>query len=351
MRGNIKILLIADSIQLRSSTQKILTDSDCEVLIAESSSDAILALKLSKPDLLFWGISMRNSNSYSAYLALQNDFGAHIPIIIITSLLDLNAPGKIENTLNENYITYPFSAKALLDKINNTLSKGKSAKLTVPTNNFKSRKLRSITSLKDLLYYFRTEAEEIDIVKNKPIYKEQKHANYVYLVESGLVKIHRMDEYGKQLITGLYKPNEFFGFYSFKEISSYPETATCLTTSKLLRISNSKFQELLSQSSNLSLELAQLLSDKLSQLKNHLLEMAYGSVLKKTSNTILQFAENIENKPHQSIKICRNDLANVAGISTESLIRSLSFLKKERLIDINGRDIKILNYHKLQLVR
>lgn len=143
MKGNIKILLIADSIQLRSSTQKILIDSDCEVLIAESSSDAILALKLSKSDLLFWGISMCNSNSYSAYLALQKDLGANIPIIIITSLLDLNAPGKIERTLNENYITYPFSAKALLDKINNTLSKSKSAKLTVFTNNFKSRRLRS----------------------------------------------------------------------------------------------------------------------------------------------------------------------------------------------------------------
>jgi len=113
------------------------------VLIAESSSDAILALKLSKPDLLFWGISMCNYNSYSAYLALQNNFGAHIPIIIITSLLDLNAPGKIENTLNENYITCPFSAKVLSDKINKTLSIGKSAKLTVPTNNFKSRRLRS----------------------------------------------------------------------------------------------------------------------------------------------------------------------------------------------------------------
>jgi CRP-like cAMP-binding protein len=79
--------------------------------------------------------------------------------------------------------------------------------------------------------------------------------------------------------------------------------------------------------------------------------MAYGSVLKKTTNTILKFVDGTQNNLLEAIKISRSDLASIAGISTESLIRSLSLLKKEKLIDIEGRNIKILNLQELYHIR
>ena len=79
--------------------------------------------------------------------------------------------------------------------------------------------------------------------------------------------------------------------------------------------------------------------------------MAYASVLKKTTNTILQFAKLMPDNKDAGIKISRTDLASVAGISTESFIRSLSSLKKEGLIDIDGRNIKILNMQKLHEIK
>jgi CRP-like cAMP-binding protein len=57
------------------------------------------------------------------------------------------------------------------------------------------------------------------------------------------------------------------------------------------------------------------------------------------------------NKKHnESIKISRYDLASVAGIATESLIRTLSGFKKDGLIEIEGRNIRILNLEGLQSV-
>ena len=50
---------------------------------------------------------------------------------------------------------------------------------------------------------------------------------------------------------------------------------------------------------------------------------------------------------HFSIQISREDLANIAGTATESLIRTLSDFKSEKLIEINGGTISILNEKKL----
>ena len=55
-------------------------------------------------------------------------------------------------------------------------------------------------------------------------------------------------------------------------------------------------------------------------------------------------------KPEASIRISRNDLANTAGIATESLIRTLSDFKKDGIIEIEGRDIRILNLENLRAI-
>ena len=58
----------------------------------------------------------------------------------------------------------------------------------------------------------------------------------------------------------------------------------------------------------------------------------------------------INHKPGDPIKISRSDLASIAGIATETFIRTLSEFKREGLIDVDGRNIKILNLEKLKKI-
>jgi len=78
--------------------------------------------------------------------------------------------------------------------------------------------------------------------------------------------------------------------------------------------------------------------------------MAYSSVRKKTANTILQFTEKINYNPNENIHISRSDLASIAGIATETFIRTIYDFKKEGIIDLEGRNIKILNIDKLKKI-
>ena len=139
-----------------------------------------------------------------------------------------------------------------------------------------------------------------------------------------------------------------FGYTSFTQNLAYQESATAIQESELVGLSKKALANVLSKNHKVTLELIALLTQDLAVVKDQLLQMAYSSVSKKTANTILKFAEKLNQKPEDQIKISRSDLASVAGIATETLIRTMSSFKKQGLIEIEGRTIRILNLEKLR---
>ena len=146
----------------------------------------------------------------------------------------------------------------------------------------------------------------------------------------------------------MHKEDDLFGYTSFTQNIPYQETATVLKDAEMVGVSKSELKEVLNNNHKLTLELIQLLTDDLKDVKDQLLQMAYGTVHEKTASTIIKFAEKLNRKPDEPIRISRNDLASVAGIATETLIRTMSNFKKQGLIEMDGRNIKILDLQKLR---
>jgi CRP-like cAMP-binding protein len=172
----------------------------------------------------------------------------------------------------------------------------------------------------------------------------------VFLISEGMVKTFKIDEQGKELVTGLYKEDDFFGFMSFSNNIAYKESAAAIENVKVLRMLKSEFKNILQKNHEVTFELIDHLTDNVSEIKDQLLQMAYSSVRKKTANTLLQFSEKMKTIHNENPKISRTDLAGIAGIATETFIRTLSDFKRDGLIDIEGRSIKILNAEKLKKV-
>lgn len=346
------ILLIEDDETLLENTRELLEISGYDVITATDGFQGVELAKIHLPDLIVSDIMMPQLDGISAFQKLQMDNKTRkIPFIFMSVKSD---PEDIRFGMNmgaDDYITKPFREEDLINAIASRLAKRailREKEKNKKTNQAQTKIIHNLDELRD---YFGKYGDYVDLEKYEELYREDRHASYVYLLEQGLIKTFQLDEYGKELITSILKKGDFLGFYSFKTGGTYPETAEALEESRLLRISSEQFIETLLRNQDLTVEVAQMLSENLSVMRTHLLDMAYSSVLKKTTNTILEFAEKIQGDPRESIKISRSDLASVAGISTESFIRSLSCLKKEGLIDIVGRDIKILNLEKLHAIR
>ncbi|MCF4101116.1 response regulator [Gillisia sp. M10.2A] len=348
------ILIIEDDTALRENIAELLELENYKVLTASNGITGIEKAKSAIPDLIICDIMMPEVDGYGVLETLtQNDDTNRIPFIFLSAKTEHSEIRKGMNLGADDYLTKPFEEEELLIAIKSRL-----AKSDIITQSFSqhphgsgyNKETLLLKNIDELKNHFYDHGELYDYKKGELIYKDGEHSNKIFLIIKGVVKCHKMDENGKELITELHKADDFLGFTSFIDTLPYQESATAVTKVQLAGILKQDVMEVLSKNQHVSLELINILATNISEVKVQLLQMAYSSVRKKTAQTILHFAETLNKGVEETIKISRKDLASEAGIATESLIRTLSGFKKEGIVKTEGCTIKILNVNKLRSI-
>ncbi len=293
---------------------------------------------------------MPEVNGYGVLKDLSlNDTTQHIPFIFLSAKTEHKEIRKGMDLGADDYLTKPFEEDELLSAVESRLAKASLLSRMMEGKVASEQESEDgVRNLNELKNFFDDHGKVIKIEKGEVVYRKGQYPTMIYLILKGVIKAHIMDDSAKELITALYKADDFLGFTSLMERVAYTESATAVEDVELAGVAISDLKEILGKNKNVSLELMNVLTDTLSDVKEQLLQMAYSSVRRKTAQTILQFAEVLNKKPEDAIKISRYDLASVAGIATESLIRTLSGFKKKGLIEIEGRNIRILDLEGLK---
>ncbi|SDS17632.1 cAMP-binding domain of CRP or a regulatory subunit of cAMP-dependent protein kinases [Formosa sp. Hel1_31_208] len=345
-----KVLLIEDDQVLRENTAEILELASYKVVTASNGKIGVdKAIKVI-PDIIICDIMMPVLDGYSVLEQLAaNKMTKHIPFIFLSAKTERQDVRKGMNLGADDYITKPFFEDELISAIESRLAKVsilKEQRESTITQPIKQED--ELKTLNDLKNYFDDNGESFSYSKGDVIYSEGQSSSYIYLILKGLVKCYIFDEKGKELTTALHKEDDLFGFTSFTQNIPYQETATALKDTEAVGITKSELRKILDLNHKVTLELIQLLTNDLTGIKDQLLQMAYSSVHKKTAATIVKFAQKMNPRPEDPIKISRSDLASVAGIATETLIRTMTDFKKQGLIEMEGRNIKIVDLESLQ---
>ncbi|RNL75286.1 response regulator [Sinomicrobium pectinilyticum] len=343
------ILFIEDDPVLRESTAELLELSGYKVITAPHGRKGVALAKEKLPDIILCDIMMPELDGYGVLDELSGNKNTRkIPFIFLSAKTEHKEVRRGMDLGADDYLTKPFEEAELISAIESRLAKISILKEVVGENNRSGKAEDDIMNINELKNFFFDEGEYLSYEEGDVIYSEGTHSNYIFLIEEGMVKTHRIEEYGKELITSISKDDDFFGYYSFIQNIPYKESATALKKTSLYGVRKDTFAEILRNNHKLAVELVEFLAEDLAGVKEQLLQMAYGSVRKKTANTIHRFVEKLQRRTDEGIKISRNDLASVAGIAPESFIRTLSEFKREGLIAIEGRNIKVLNIEGLQ---
>jgi len=346
-----KILLIEDDVVLRENTAELLELSNYNVVTAANGQLGVEAAIKELPDIIVCDIMMPELDGYGVLEVLsKNENTQYIPFIFLSAKTERKDVRKGMDLGADDYITKPFQEEELTSAIESRIARASILKdirdkKSNPSNTEEEDEIRTLNDLKN---YFDDNGKPFSFKKGEVIYTEGQNSNYIFLVTKGVVKCYKFDEQGKELITALHKEDDLFGYTSFIQNIPYQESAGVIKDAALAGISKEQLADVLNSNHKITLELIQLLTDDLKGVKNQLLEMAYSSVSKKTASTILKFAKKLNCKPNQPIKISRSDLSSVAGIATETLIRTMSSFKKQGFIEIEGRNITIVNIEKLK---
>lgn len=345
-----KILLIEDNNDVRENTAEILTLAQYNVITAVNGKVGVELAQKEKPDLIICDIMMPVLDGHGAlHLLSKNEETAGIPFIFLTAKAERNDFRKGMEMGADDYLTKPFDDVELLNAIESRLKKNEILKKEFTKNlsgiNDFINEAKGIESLKKL-----SEERDVRIYKKKSdIYKEGSFPKGIYFINKGKVKTFHTNEFGKELITELYKEGDFFGYLSLLQDEKYTESATALEDSEIYMLPKEDFFSLIYKNSEVSKKFIEILSDNLKEKEKQLVKLAYNSVRKRVAEALVKLSDKYKKEQEQvfSMNISREDLANMVGTATETVIRTLSDFKEDKLIEITGSNITITNYTKL----
>ena len=188
---------------------------------------------------------------------------------------------------------------------------------------------RQVTNLQSLSVDRKVHA----IRKKQYVYLEGDESTRLYFIKSGKVKTVRATVEGKEFITGLYNPGDFFGYFALLENTDHTDSAVTLDDVELVYIPKADFQQLLLASPTVSAQFIKLLAGRVGEREAQLLSMAYNSLRRRVADTLLRLHKQ---QPDGIILLSRDDLAAMIGVATESLIRTLSEFKQDGMIEMSA---------------
>lgn len=213
------------------------------------------------------------------------------------------------------------------------------------------RQLNSLRELsKDELIRISECKTSTTIKRGEVLFDEGEHINGVFCIRDGVCKVSKMSANGKDQIIKLIKKGDLIGERSLISNESSNLKAVALNDMEVCFIPKEEIMKDLKQNSNFTMSILTDLAAALKQSDNVVVDMAQKTVKQRLAETLLHLNANFDEKENGAldIQLSREDLANLIGTATESAIRLLSGFKKEKLIDLKGKDIFILDITKLR---
>ena len=159
----------------------------------------------------------------------------------------------------------------------------------------------------------------------------------------------KISDEGKELIVEFAAENDFMGYIAVLNGVNYEETAIAILDSEVLAVPKEDFLKLLFSDNRMSGFILKNIAKNVKEKEDKLVVMAYGNLRKRVAKSLVEFDEKFNtNQKEYAMEIKRDELASYIGIATESLIRTISDFKSEKLVDIKDGKIMVINRDKLK---
>ncbi|KEY18225.1 Crp/Fnr family transcriptional regulator [Kaistella antarctica] len=181
------------------------------------------------------------------------------------------------------------------------------------------------------------------------IFEDGEVPNGVYFLNRGTAKLSKQGVYGKDQILRFIKEGDLIGYRSILCGEDFQAEAEAMTEVEATFLPADLFLQLLEVAPKFSFVMLQKIAFELGESSNTVTFLAQKTVRERLAEILLLLEQKLGTDPEGFIKISltREEIANIIGTATESAIRLISEFKQDKLIEVEGRNIKILNHEKL----
>ncbi len=345
------ILLIEDDADMRDNIAEILELADYTVIRAENGKRGVELAKKAPPDLILCDIMMPELDGYGVlHMLSKTPATAEVPFIFLSAKAERSDVRRGMELGADDYLTKPFEESELLNAVEGRLRRSQTFRKgfdqsMVGLEHFLDQ-ARGIEGLKDIS----KDRKARSFARKEALFYEGDDLRHIFFIQSGKVRTYKMNNDGKELVTGLYGPGDYIGYMAVLESGRSTESAEALEPTEVAVIPKEDLLALLYRDRDVSIRFIKMLTREVAEKEAQLLDLAYASVRQRVSQALLRLRDRYS-APHSGdlgLKISREDLATIVGTATESLIRTLSDLRDDGLIALQGREIHIRDARRLE---
>ncbi|PWU67626.1 MULTISPECIES: Crp/Fnr family transcriptional regulator [Gracilibacillus] len=189
--------------------------------------------------------------------------------------------------------------------------------------------------------------------QGKILFHQDESRTNVYFILSGLVKMIKINRNGHEQILHVLHTNDMFPYVGFFENVPYPSSAIALTNVHVLSIPIKEFELLLIQKPGLLIKVIRIIEKNYQETQDRLLYRQTQDVFHQVVLILVHFVCDLgirqkEDTIQLHLPITNSELANMIGVSRESVNRVFNQLKKTGIMTYNRKEILIYDFWQLK---
>jgi len=189
----------------------------------------------------------------------------------------------------------------------------------------------------------------VNFKKGENICKQDLNVTHSLYLSKGLVKVFIESE-KMNTILNIATSGQYIGLQSIFDDKKYNFSITALEPSRVCMIEVAKFKALCESNSKFLYAVTNSISECTNQVFKRLTFFYQKSVKARLASALVFFSEKIYKSDEFVFSLSRQDLADYIGVSRENTVRVLGELKKEKIVEASGKNIKILNKEALKIL-
>jgi CRP-like cAMP-binding protein len=184
------------------------------------------------------------------------------------------------------------------------------------------------------------------------LYHEGNRISGFYCVNSGIIKVFKTGLDGKEQIIRFAKPGDIIAYRSVLSNEPACTTAKVIEDCQVCFIPTEILIAFVKSNPAFALELVKLTCHELGEANSYITDIAQKTVRERLAEVLIQLVKDfgLNEQKFLNISLTREELANIVGTATESVIRLLSEFKADKLVELEGRKIKVLNIKGLEKI-
>jgi CRP-like cAMP-binding protein len=184
------------------------------------------------------------------------------------------------------------------------------------------------------------------------LYTEGSRISGFYCIHTGIIKVFKTGFDGKEQIIRFARPGEIIAYRSVLSNEVACTSAKVIEDCQVCFIPSEILISLVKSNSTYAHELLKLACHELGEANSFITDIAQKTVRERLAEILLLLVHDfgLDSQNFLQISLTREELANIVGTATESVIRLLSEFKTDKLVELNGRKIRILNIKGLEKI-